>query len=116
MCAAVDDGLEVQSWVGLDWNCCFHMGRFCRDYSGLGFLSIFTRLIMFAFGFLGLMNLQMMNLIGEELLELQKIVGLGGNWKYNEALFRKLKFLAVFFFFFFFSGINDRYAPFDLFL
>lgn len=71
---------------------------------------------MFAFGFLGLMNLQMMNLIGEELLELQKIVGLGGNGKYNEALFRKLKFLAVFFFFFFFSGINDRYAPFDLFL
>lgn len=56
---------------------------------------------MFAFGFLGLMNLQMMNLIGEELLELQKIVGLGGNGKYNEALFRKLKFLAVFFFFFF---------------
>ena len=79
------------------------------------------------------MDLEMMNLIGEGLLELEKIVGLVGNWKHNESLLRTLKFLAVilflkfswififlsFFFFFsvlFFFGNSDRYASFNLFL
>lgn len=70
------------------------MGCFCRDHSGLGFLSLLTGLIMLYLRFCGLMRLRIMNSLEGSRLELLKIVGLGGNWKNNEVLFRELKFLA----------------------
>ena len=45
------------------------------------------------------MELEIMNLIREEFFELEKIVGLEGNWKHPESFFWKWKILVIFFFF-----------------